>query len=50
MTVEFTPVVTDKSKPKMIDLKTRKSRQIGEILEMASNQPDLVISNTVWGA
>lgn len=50
MTVEFTPVVAGKSKPKMIAPKTQKSRRNAEIPVMVSNQPDSVILDTVWGA
>lgn len=49
MTVEFTPVVAGKSKPKMIAPKTQKSRHNAEIPVMVSNQPDSVILDTVWG-
>ena len=49
MTVEFTPVVAGKSKPKMIAPKTQKSRRNAEIPVMVSNQPDSVILDTVWG-
>lgn len=47
MTVEFTPVVTGKSKPKMITPKNQKSRQNAETFEVISNQPNSVILNTV---
>ena len=49
MTVEFTPVVAGKSKPKMIAPKTQKSRHNAEIPVMVPNQPESVILDTVWG-
>ncbi len=49
MTVEFTPAVAGKSKPKMIAPKIQKSRHNAEIPVMVSNQPESVILDTVWG-
>ena len=48
MTVEFTPVATGKSKPKIAP-KTQKSRRNAETPVMVSNQPSSVILDTVWG-
>lgn len=41
--IRFDPVVTGKSKPKMIAPKTQKSRRNAETPVMVSNQPDSVI-------
>ena len=49
MEVEFTPVVTGKSKSKVAP-KTQKSRHKVETFEVASNKPSAVILDTVWGA
>ena len=48
MEVEFTPVVTGKSKSKVAP-KTQKSRHKVETFEVASNKPSAVILDTVWG-
>ncbi|OGF71045.1 hypothetical protein A3C73_00385 [Candidatus Giovannonibacteria bacterium RIFCSPHIGHO2_02_FULL_44_11] len=47
--VEFTPVITGKSKP-LVAPKTQKSRRNAEIPVMVSNEPSAVILDTVWGA
>lgn len=49
LAIEFTPLIPGKSKSKVAP-KTQKSRQIAEIPVMASNQPDSVILDTVWGS